>query len=198
MKPLWAAPSSIVCLLRAKPFNVVISMEMYKKISRTIRLLYAACVAMTVLFVVFCESGQAPVEGALAGLDGNAMYLVEVITLVVVGVVIFASLRGYDWLLPRQLSKLEGDERTLFYVRINTLRIILLAMVMALGMFFKYSTLTNWGMYYALAALVVSLFCLPSVEQVEQELEGGEYGEYDAADVADEKDEAGVDATNND
>lgn len=147
-------------------------MEMYKKISRTIRLFYAACVAMTVSFVVYIELGQAPVEGALAGLDGNAMYLVEVITLVVVGVVIYASLRGYDWLLPRQLSKLQGDERMHFYVRTNIIRILLLTVVMAVGLFFKYSTLANWGMYYSLAALVASLFCLPSAEQVEEELEG--------------------------
>lgn len=148
-------------------------MEKYKKISRIIRLLYAACMVMALSFVVFCESGRAPIEGALAGLDANVMYIVEVSMLVVVGVVIFASLRGYDWLLPRQLSKLEGDERMQFYLRINIIRIILLVTVMALGMYFKYSIMANWGMYYSLAALVASLFCLPSAEQVEEELEGG-------------------------
>ena len=148
-------------------------MERYKKISRLIRLFYAACVAMTVSFVVYVESGQAPIEGALAALDGNAMYMVEVIMLVVVGIVIFVSLRGYDWLLPRQLSKLEGDDRMQFYLRINIIRIILLVTVMALGMYFKYSIMANWGMYYSLAALVASLFCLPSAEQIEEELEGG-------------------------
>ena len=145
-------------------------MEKYKKISRIIRFLYAACMVMMLSFVVFCESGRAPVEGALAGLDANVMYIVEVSMLVVVGVVIFASLRGYDWLLPRKLSKLQGDDRSLFYVRINTLRIILLMSVILLGLFFKYSILANWGLYYALATLVASLFCLPSAEQVEQEL----------------------------
>ena len=56
------------------------------------------------------------------------------------------------------------------YSEMSIARICLLGALMMMGAVFYYATLENWGMYYALAAFVTSLFCLPSAEGVEIEL----------------------------
>ena len=53
---------------------------------------------------------------------------------------------------------------------IYCVRLALLAIPMLLGTYFYYALLENWGLYYALACFVASLFCLPSTEGVEAEM----------------------------
>ncbi len=143
----------------------------YKKISRNIRLVYAVLMLVAVAFVALCEWNVIPVEGMLVGMDAGTMYVVEVGMLAVVGVGIFAALKGYDWLLRHRVLKAEGEHRVQLYQVCNISRVAFLAFLVMLGVFFYYGTLENWGMYYALAAFVSSFFCLPSAEGVEIELE---------------------------
>lgn len=141
-----------------------------KKISRNIRILYALFAVLVIAMVVLCELNILPIEGLLLNVDPGTMYIIEVASLFGVGFGIFAALKGYNWLLEHKVHTIKGALRTKRYVAYNNARIVLLALLMLLGVFFYYGTLENWGMYYALAAFVSSLFCLPSAEGVEIEL----------------------------
>lgn len=141
-----------------------------KKISRNIRILYALLAVLVIALIVLCELNILPIEGMLLTVDPGTMYIIEVASLFGVGLGIFAALKGYNWLLEHKVHAVKGALRTKRFVAYNNARIVLLALLMLLGVFFYYGTLENWGMYYALAAFVSSLFCLPSAEGVEIEL----------------------------
>lgn len=145
-------------------------MKEYKKISRNIRILYALQLALVALLVALCEWNILPVEGMLVGTDAGTMYVIEVAMLAIVGVGIFAALKGYDWLLRHRVYKVVGQHRVQLYQASNIVRIVFLTILLLVSAFFYYATLENWGMYYALATFVSSLFCLPSAEGVEIEL----------------------------
>ena len=146
-------------------------MTNYKNISRNIRVLYAVLVALALALTALCELNILPIEGMLLNVDPGTMYIIEVASLFGVGVGIFAALKGYNWLLEHKVLSVEGDLRVKRYMTYNNARILLLALLMLLGVFFYYGTLENWGLYYALASLVSSFFCLPSAEGVEIELQ---------------------------
>lgn len=142
----------------------------YKKISRNIRIVYAALLAAVVTLIVLCECRVMPVEGMLLDVDPGTMYILEVGMLFAVGLGIFAALKGFNWCLLHKVHAAEGARRANLYVSLSNVRNCLLSSLMILGVIFYYGTLQNWGMYYALAAFVSSLFCLPSAEGVEIEL----------------------------
>lgn len=145
-------------------------MTEYKKIYRNIRIIYAAIIAAIVAFITLCEYNLIPVEGALTALTDGTIYIVEVSALFVVGIGIFAALKGYDWMLRHKVHTADSEQRLSYYARINYTRIGLLGALMLMGTFFYYATLENWGMYYGLSAFVASLFCLPSTEGIEIEM----------------------------
>ena len=62
------------------------------------------------------------------------------------------------------------DDKPKAYMGIYSVRLSLLAIPMILGTYFYYGLLENWGLYYALASFVASLFCVPSAEGVEVEM----------------------------
>ena len=142
----------------------------YKKISRNIRIVYAAVLAAIVTMVVLCESNVLPVEGVLLGMSPDAKYIIEVGMLFAVGFGILAALKGFNWYLTHKIQPAEGEHKVNMYSEMSIARISLLGALMMMGAVFYYATLENWGMYYALAAFVTSLFCLPSAEGVEIEL----------------------------
>lgn len=143
----------------------------YKKISRTICVMYAAVLALLVAFVVACEFDVEPLEGAMVGsFDGTQMYYIQVGMFFLTGVCVLAALKGFNWLLKNRVHAAEKAERIKLYKKYHFVRIGLLALPMLTGVFFYYMALENWGLYYALIALVSSFFCLPSAEGVEIEL----------------------------
>jgi hypothetical protein len=142
----------------------------YKKISRNIRIVYAAVLAAIVTMVVLCESNVLPVEGVLLGMSPDAKYIIEVGMLFAVGFGILAALKGFNWYLTHKIQPAEDEHKVNMYSEMSIARICLLGALMMMGAVFYYATLENWGMYYALAAFVTSLFCLPSAEGVEIEL----------------------------
>ena len=142
----------------------------YKKISRNIRIVYAALLAAVVTWVVLSEFHVIPIEGMMLDVDPGAMYIVEVGMLFAVGLGILAALKGFNWCLLHKVKPAEGKCKAELYVALSNARNCLLGALMMLGAVFYYATLENWGMYYALAAFVSSLFCLPSAEGVEIEL----------------------------
>ena len=87
-----------------------------------------------------------------------------------VGFGILAALKGFNWYLTHKIQPAEGEHKVNMYSEMSIARICLLGALMMMGAVFYYATLENWGMYYALAAFVTSLFCLPSAEGVEIEL----------------------------
>ena len=141
-----------------------------KKISRNIRVVYAALLAAVVTLIVLCEYQVFPIEGMMLSFDPGAMYILEVGMLFAVGLGILAALKGFNWCLLHKVSAVGGVERAALYQALSNARNCLLNALMVLGVVFYYGTLQNWGMYYALAAFVASLFCLPSAEGVEIEL----------------------------
>lgn len=143
----------------------------YKKISRTISLMYAAMMFFLVTFVVLCESGVAQLEGmALATYDEAQIYYIQVFMFFYTGVCVLSALKGFNWLLKNKVHTAEKAERPQLYKKYHFIRIGLLAAVMLMGVLFYYTMLENWGLYYALIALVASFFCLPSPEGVEIEM----------------------------
>ena len=142
----------------------------YKKISRDIRIVYAALLAAVITFAVLCECDVIPLEGMLLGVAPGTMYILEVSMLFAVGIGILIALKGFNWCLLHKVHATEGEHRVKLYVALSNARNCLLNALMVLGAVFYYGTLENWGMYYALAAFVSSFFCLPSAEGVEIEL----------------------------
>lgn len=142
----------------------------YKKISRNIRIVYAALLAAVVIWVVLCELHVIPIEGVMLDVDPGMMYIIEVCMLFAAGLGILAALKGFNWCLLHKVQPAEGERKANLYLALSNARNCLLGALMILGAVFYYATLENWGMYYALAAFVSSLFCLPSAEGVEIEL----------------------------
>ena len=141
-----------------------------KKISRDIRVVYAVLLVIILVLVVLCECNVVPIEGMLLGIDPGAMYVLEVGMLFAVGLGILAALKGFNWCLLHKVHGVEGERRVRLYVMLSNARNCLLGVLAAMGIVCYYGALENWGMYYALAALVASLFCLPSSEGVKIEL----------------------------
>lgn len=142
-----------------------------KSISRTIRWVYAVLMALVVTVAVVAELGLAPIEGSLVGrFDAKSMYLVEVGMLFLVGISILLALKGFDRVLKNKMNTIDDEGKPKAYVGIYCVRLSLLAIPMLLGTYFYYGLLENWGLYYALASFVASLFCLPSAEGVEIEV----------------------------
>ena len=83
-----------------------------------------------------------------------------------------AALKGFNWCLLHKVHSAEGHRRASLYLALSNARICILGSLTMLGTVFYYATLENWGMYYAMATFVSSLFCLPSAEGVEIELDG--------------------------
>ena len=143
----------------------------YKKISTTIRWIYAALVVLVLAVVIVAELNAAPIEGALVGaFDARTTYVVEVGMLFSVGVCLLLALRGFDRVMKSTMRAASPEKRPKAYVGIYCVRLALLALPMLLGTYFYYALLENWGLYYALAAFVASLFCLPSPDGVEEEM----------------------------
>ena len=145
----------------------------YKKISRTIRLVYAMLMALVLAVAVIAELNVVPIEGSLVGrLDAGALYTVEVGMLFLVGVCMLLALKGFDRVLKNRMSAIGEEGKPKAYIGIYCVRLSLLAIPMLLGTYFYYGLLENWGLYYTLATFVASLFCLPSAEGAEIEMEG--------------------------
>lgn len=143
----------------------------YKKISRLIRCVYAALMLLVVAMAVMAEFEVAPIEGSLVGrLDAGALYAIEVGMLFLVGVCMLLALKGFDRILKNRMSVVCVDDKPKAYMGIYCVRLSLLAIPMILGTYFYYGLLENWGLYYALASFVASLFCVPSAEGVEVEM----------------------------
>ena len=142
----------------------------YKIISRNIRILYSVLLTLMVGLVLLCEFHLLPLEGMLVDVNPSVMYIIEVSMLFGVGLGLLAALKGFDWCLRHKVNALSGMHRANLYVRLSYIRLLLLALLMLAGAFFYYATLQNWGMYYGLAAWVVTFFCLPPAEGVEIEL----------------------------
>lgn len=146
-------------------------MTNYKNISRIIRLVYALLLALVVAVAVVAEYNVLPVEGSLMNLfDAKTMYIIEVGMLFLVGACMLLSLKGFDRVLKNKMSTIDEEGKPKAYVGIYCVRLSLLAIPMLMGMYFYYGLLENWGLYYALASFVASLFCLPSAEGVEIEM----------------------------
>ena len=145
----------------------------HKKISRIIRLVYAALMLLVVAIAVVAEYNVLPIEGALVdAFDAQTNYLIEVGMLFLVGACMLLSLKGFDRVLKNKMHATSEELKPKAYVGIYCVRLALLAIPMLLGTYFYYAMLENWGLYYALASLVASLFCLPSAEGVEVEMKG--------------------------
>lgn len=146
-------------------------MTNYKNISRIIRLVYALLLALVVAVAVVAEYNVLPVEGSLMNLfDAKTMYIIEVGMLFLVGACMLLSLKSFDRVLKNKMSSIGEEGKPKAYVGIYCVRLSLLAIPMLMGMYFYYGLLENWGLYYALASFVASLFCLPSAEGVEIEM----------------------------
>ena len=143
----------------------------YKKISRTIRLVYAMLMALVVAVAVVAEYNVLPIEGSLVDtFDSKTMYLIEVGMLFLVGLCMLLALKGFERVLKNKMSTISEEDKPKAYVGIYCVRLALLAIPMLLGTYFYYGMLVNWGLYYTLASFVASCFCLPSAEGVEAEL----------------------------
>lgn len=144
----------------------------YKKISRTIRLMFASMIALMVALVVVCEFDMGLIVGGMvATFDAELMYYVQVFMFFLTGSCVLAALKGFNWMLKHRVHTVEKTERVELYKKYHFVRIALLGAPMLTGILFYYMTLENWGLYYALIALAASFFCLPSPEGVEIELQ---------------------------
>lgn len=145
-------------------------MNDYKKISRTVRMAYVGVSAVILMFVVLTELNVFPVEGMLVGIGLENLYILEVGMFFVVAVGLLAVFKGFNWMLRYRVYVVQGKLRTDRYIRFCNIRVGIFLFFVLLGMFLYYATLANWGLYYALAALVLSFSALPTADKVEEEL----------------------------
>ena len=87
----------------------------YKKISRNIRIVYAALMLAVVTLVVLCECHVMPIEGMLLDVAPGSMYILEVGMLFAVGIGIFAALKGFNWCLLHKVRVAEGARKAELY-----------------------------------------------------------------------------------
>ena len=146
----------------------------YKKISRNIRLFFAALVLSVLAVPVAVEldlDSMASLKGALVGGGSEQIvYIIEVFMFFMTGTCILLALKYFDRLWLRNVAKVKEEEKASKYFAVYMIRLALLTMPMLSGVIFYYALLENWGLYYALAGFVSSFFCLPSAEGVEIEL----------------------------
>lgn len=143
----------------------------YKSISRTIRWIFAGLMALVVAIAGVAECNVLPIEGAwVEAFDAQTNYLIEVGMLFFVGMCILLALKSFDRMLKSRMRVIAEEQKGKAYIGIYGVRLVLLALPMLLGVLFYYTMLENWGLYYALASFVSSLFCLPSAEGVEIEM----------------------------
>ncbi len=145
----------------------------YKKISRNIRLYFAAMLLLMLVLVVMLKLNF---EGALVeSIDEQTMYFIEVGIFFLTGICILLALKFFAkmWIV-RRVAEVKKIELASAYFSVYMIRLALLAVPMLTGIFFYLGLLENWGLYYALAGLVSSFFCLPSAEGVEIEMKMAE------------------------
>lgn len=147
-------------------------MKTYRNTSNVIRACCAITLAFSLCFAIITECNIVAFEGMLTRLSDNTMYIIEVTMLFITGAGILAALKGFNWLLHHSIYKVEDKERMARYRKYSLIRVAMLGIIVFAGAFFYYTTLENWGMYYALAAFVSIFFCLPSAEGVKIEMEG--------------------------
>ena len=152
------------------------SKENYKKISRNIRLFFAALVMLVLAIPVAVEfdlDSMASLDGAFVGrYDEQATYIIEVAMFFLTGICILLALKFFDRLWLRRVAEVKEEEKASKYFAAYAVRLALLAAPMIMGAIFYYGLHVNWGLYYALAGFVSSFFCLPSAEGVEIEMDG--------------------------
>lgn len=152
------------------------SKENYKKISRNIRLFFAALVMLVLAIPVAVEldlDSMASLDGAFVGrYDEQATYIIEVAMFFLTGICILLALKFFDRLWLRRVAEVKEEEKASKYFAAYAIRLALLAAPMITGAIFYYGLHVNWGLYYALAGFVSSFFCLPSAEGVEIEMDG--------------------------
>lgn len=142
-----------------------------KNIIRNIRIYYAVMLSLVLLFAVVAEFNMLPIEGMLINaFSPETQYFVEVGMFFLVGLCILLALKLFDKLWLSGVYEAKDKERASKYVKAYIVRLSLLEIPMLLGAFFYYGLLENWGLYYALAGFVASLFCLPSADVVKEEL----------------------------
>ena len=135
----------------------------YKSISRTIRLVYVFLLALVLAVAVVAECNVFPVEGALVDIfDAKTLYVIEVGMLFLLGGCMLLALKGFDRVLKNKMKTIGEEGKPKAYVGVYCVRLSLLVIPMLLGTYFYYGLLENWGVYYALACFVASLFCLHS------------------------------------
>lgn len=143
----------------------------YKRVSRTIRVMFALVIALVVAIVAACEFDMGLLDGvAISTFDAELMYYIQVGMFFLTGICVLGALKGFNWMLKNRVQTAEKNERVELYKKYHFVRIGLLGAPMLTGILFYYMTLENWGLYYALIALVASFFCLPSAEGVKIEL----------------------------
>ena len=127
--------------------------------------------ALVVAIAGVAECNVLPIEGAwVEAFDAQTNYLIEVGMLFFVGMCILLALKSFDRMLKSRMRVIAEEQKGKAYIGIYGVRLVLLALPMLLGVLFYYTMLENWGLYYALASFVSSLFCLPSAEGVEIEM----------------------------
>ena len=146
----------------------------YKKISRNIRLFFAALVMLVLAIPVAVEfdlGSMALFKGLSVDVyDEQMIYVIEVVMFFLTGGCILFALKFFDRLWLRRVAEVKEEEKASKYFAAYAIRLALLGGPMIAGLIFYHGLLVNWGLYYALAGFVSSFFCLPSAEGVEIEM----------------------------
>ena len=80
------------------------------------------------------------------------------------------SLKLFSWMLERRIDVVTFPEALRLYSRWSGVRLLLLFIPIAAGLFLYYLMWSSTGMLCALIGLTASLFCLPGEERLRKEL----------------------------
>jgi len=142
--------------------------EQIKKTSARVRMFYVCFWLFPIVLVLCGEMGD-----GWTGLYAGAVrptYVAESVTILLTACCVPVSLKLFSWMLERRIDVVTFPEALRLYSRWSGVRLLLLFIPVAAGLFLYYLMWSSTGMLCALIGLTASLFCLPGEERLRKEL----------------------------
>lgn len=102
--------------------------------------------------------------------DVRAVYLSEVLVILLAVVCVPSALKLFAWMMRRQVDQVDVVEAMRLYVLWSGVRLVLLIAPVLAGLYIYYSMLSTKALLCACIGLTASLFCVPGATRMRREL----------------------------
>lgn len=143
--------------------------EQIKKILLTLKCTFVVFWTIPVWFVALYETGVFA-KGIHAG-DAQMDYILQSIGILMTVSLLPFALRIFNLNLVKRIKDYPLERALASYKLWNDVRLALIAVPAILNFSFYYLTLNTTGLFCGAMAMLVSLFCVPSVNRIKNELD---------------------------